>query len=324
MAGGKRSAKRKASGKYCLKKIVFYCSINGTLMHIKQGWLRVIVFLVVWIFILSLVHLIGFELLERSWDKPIESLSLDEHIASIALSLIGTLLTLVFFKKIVDREPFSEAGITTHRVGKQFLLGAILGTAIISLGFFILLSAGEIVPRRSEVAATDMIKGLILYLMVAVNEEFLMRGYVQVNLSRSFNRYFAIVLASSLFAALHIFNMGITNISLVNLTLSGILLGVNFLFIKNIWYSVGLHFMWNYVQGFIFGFHVSGLDNPSFFEVKYYQPDIWNGGVFGFEGSVVCTILSVISIGGMFVYFKKNTLLPETAAVAPLDELLVK
>lgn len=293
-------------------------------MHITQGWLRVIVFFVVWIFILSLVHLIGFELLERSWDKPIESLSLDEHIASIVLSLIGTLLTLWLFKKVIDREPLSEAGITNHQVGKQFLLGAILGTAIISLGFLILFAAGEIVPQRSEATAIDMIKGLLLYLMVAVNEEFLMRGYVQVNLSRSFHRYFAIVLASSLFAALHIFNMGITDISLVNLTLSGILLGVNFLFIKNIWYSVGLHFTWNYVQGFIFGFHVSGIDNPSLFEVKYYQPDIWNGGVFGFEGSAVCTILSVIGIGGMFLYFKKNTLTLNTTDVTPVDELVAK
>ena len=293
-------------------------------MHIKQGWLRVIVFLIVWLFILSSVHFIGFELLERSWDKPIESLSLDEHIAGIALSLIGTLLTLYLFKKFIDREPFSEAGITNHAVGKQFLLGAILGITIISLGFFILVAAGEIVPQQSDATAIDMIKGLMLYLLVAVNEEFLMRGYVQINLSRSFHRYFAIVLASSLFATLHIFNMGITNISLVNLTLSGILLGVNLLFIKNIWYSVGLHFTWNYMQGFIFGFHVSGLDNPSLLEVKYYQPDIWNGGVFGFEGSVLCTILLGISIGGMFVYFNKNTVILTTANVTPVDEMQTK
>jgi membrane protease YdiL (CAAX protease family) len=293
-------------------------------MYIKQGWLRVIVFLAVWLFITGVVHLIGVELLERSWNRPIVSRSLDEHIVSIILSLMATLFTFWFFKKFVDREPLSEAGITNHQFGKQFILGAILGTTIISLGFFILFAAGEIVPRRSEATAIDMTKGLILYLMVSANEEFLLRGYIQVNLSRSFHRYFAIVLASSVFAGLHIFNMGISNISLINLTLSGILLGVNFLFIKNIWYSVGLHFMWNYVQGFVFGFHVSGTDVPSFFEVKYYQPGIWNGGVFGFEGSAVCTILLAISIGGMFVYFKKNTLTLNTTEVTRVDELLAK
>jgi hypothetical protein len=59
------------------------------------------------------------------------------------------------------------------------------------------------------------------------------------------------------------------------------------------------------VQGFIFGFHVSGIENPSLLEVNYYEPSLWNGGVFGFEGSVICTILSVAAIIAMYFYFKK-------------------
>jgi membrane protease YdiL (CAAX protease family) len=274
-------------------------------MFIVQGWLRVIVALVLWIFVAWFFHFAGNELLHRSWNDPLDALSIDEHLFGISLTFMATLLTLYFCKKFIDSESFEEMGVTSFRAGQLFGAGALVGIIIIASGFLILLQMNEIVPARNEVATTGMIKGVFLYLLVALNEELLMRGYVQVNLSRSFNRYVAILLTSSLFALLHIFNMGITDIALLNLTLSGILLGINFLFIKNIWYSVGLHFTWNYVQGFIFGFHVSGVNNPSLLEVNYYQPGIWNGGAFGFEGSVICTILSVVAIIAMYFYFKK-------------------
>jgi membrane protease YdiL (CAAX protease family) len=274
-------------------------------MFVVQGWLRVIVTLILWLFVSGSFHIAGSEILQKSWSESLDTLSLDEHLINISLSLMATLVTLYFCKKFIDRESFKEMGVTSLRSGQLFGAGALVGIIIVASGFLILLHMGEIVPARNEVGITDMVKGVFLYLLVALNEEFLLRGYIQVNLSRSFNRYAAILLASSLFAFFHIFNMGITNISLLNLALSGILLGINFLFIRNIWYSVGLHFSWNYVQGFIFGFHVSGNNNPSLLEVKYYYPSPWNGGAFGFEGSVVCTILSVAAIIAMYFFFRK-------------------
>jgi membrane protease YdiL (CAAX protease family) len=288
-------------------------------MYIAQGWLRVIVAMILWMFVTAFFHFAGSELLQRSWTEPLETLSMDEHLMNISLSLMATLVTLYFCKKFIDRGSFEEMGVTSLRSGQLFGAGALVGIIVIASGFLILLQMNEIVPARNEVSTVDMVKGVLLYLLVALNEELLTRGYVQVNFSRSFNRYAAILLTSCVFAFLHIFNMGITNIGLLNLMLSGILLGVNFLFIRNIWYSVGLHFSWNYVQGFIFGFHVSGNNRPSLLEVNYYHPNLWNGGAFGFEGSLICTILSAGAIIAMYFYFRKYAKLTGSEIPAEKD-----
>jgi membrane protease YdiL (CAAX protease family) len=287
-------------------------------MFIKQGWLRALIVMIVWMFVAYCFHLVA----DEFFDYPELKLSdVDYHLLSIGLTFAATFITVYFSKKFIDRESLKEMGIISFKSGQLFGAGALLGIIIIASGFLILLQMGKIVPLRNEDTTTlTMIKGVLLYLLVALNEEFLLRGYVQVNLSLSFNKYVALLLTSSLFAFLHIFNMGITNISLLNLTLSGILLGINFLFIRNIWYSVGLHFTWNYVQGFIFGFHVSGISNPSLLKVNYYQPDFWNGGAFGFEGSLMCTILCVAAIVAMYFYFRKYALL--TSEAAPENEIV--
>lgn len=276
-------------------------------MHIKQGWLRVVTFLFLWMLVVAFFQFAAHVLSGRSWNERIGDTTLDDHLLNMALALAGTAVTILFFKKFVDREPLSDVGLTRYKAGFFFGLGAAVGAGIISGGFLLLWWMNEIVPFQNELNASNMLKDVVLYLFVSFNEELMMRGYVQVNLTRSMNKYIAIIVSSSLFAVMHIFNFGITDLALINLTLSGILLGVNYLYMKNIWYSAGLHFTWNYTQGFIFGFHVSGIENPSLWEVKYDEPDLWNGGVFGFEGSLMCTILLLVSIMAIYFYFRKHT-----------------
>lgn len=293
-------------------------------MYIENGWLRAITFIFIWFLTVGTFQIAGFEILERSWNDPFDDLSVNEHLLTMCFSCMATLFTLIFFKKFVDREPLSEAGITAKHAWPLFGIGALTGVLVMTSGFFILISLGEIVVAQNPVQPLDLFKGVLIYLLVSLNEEFVMRGYIQVNLARSMNPYLALIISACLFSVLHIFNLGITDIGLLNLALSGILLGMSFLFIKNIWYSVGLHFTWNYFQGFIFGFHVSGIDNPSLVEVKYYEPNVWNGGVFGFEGSVICTILSIVSITLVYLYFRKYAAQLQSASVPAVNETLAE
>jgi hypothetical protein len=95
-------------------------------------------------------------------------------------------------------------------------------------------------------------------------------------------------------------------LSLIQLFIGGLLLGIPYIITRNLWFSIGLHFSWNFFQGTIFGFNVSGIENYSIIQTKYNTANIWNGGLFGFEGSILCLILQIVAIALILLKFNKE------------------
>ena len=92
-----------------------------------------------------------------------------------------------------------------------------------------------------------------------VGEEVSVRGFILKNLSSSLNKYIALVLSSLAYVYLQV-NKGVTGInlnmiaeiglvSLFNLFLFGILLGLYCIYRNNLWFPIGLNFSWNYLKG---------------------------------------------------------------------------
>jgi len=77
------------------------------------------------------------------------------------------------------------------------------------------------------------------------------------------------------------------------------------MFIKTgrLWASIGFHFSWNFVQGFIFGIPVSGVFLPesALMSTVLIGPVWLTGGAFGVEGGAVCTL--VLLLGLLFIHF---------------------
>lgn len=134
-----------------------------------------------------------------------------------------------------------------------------------------------------------------------------MRGYVLRNLMYSFNKYIALIWSSILFSLMHGFNPNIDTFALIELFLAGILLGQSYIYTKNLWFPIALHFSWNFFQTH-FGFNVSGQDTYSLIEFSIVENNLWNGGDFGFEGSWLSIISSIIMIILVERYFKKNAI----------------
>ena len=68
---------------------------------------------------------------------------------------------------------------------------------------------------------------------------------------------------------------------------------------------IGAHLTWNYLQGPIFGFEVSGNKINSLFEQKPNGHELLTGGNFGFEGSIILTLFLIMSILFMDRYFQR-------------------
>ena len=98
--------------------------------------------------------------------------------------------------------------------------------------------------------------------------------------------FWAAVLSSLLFGLAHVGNDHFTWFGFASITLSGYLMAVLSLKSGSISPAVGLHWSWNFVQGPILGFAVSGDSEKGVFEVRGLANDVLTGGKFGAEGSV--------------------------------------
>lgn len=84
----------------------------------------------------------------------------------------------------------------------------------------------------------------------------------------------------------------------INILLAGLLLGFMYIYTRNLWFPISLHLFWNWLQGPVLGFEVSGADfDKTLLTLNLPTKSILNGGDFGFEGSIICTALIAILIG---------------------------
>lgn len=122
----------------------------------------------------------------------------------------------------------------------------------------------------------------------------MVRGYVLINLMDSMNKYIALVLSSLLFSAMHLMNANMSLVPAINIFLAGILLGIYFIHKGNLWFPIGMHFTWNFFQGPIFGFEVSGHITNSIIVQEIAGHELLTGGKFGFEGSLIATVAMIV------------------------------
>lgn len=267
---------------------------------IKYGWLRAIIFGIAYFaLMLALANIIE-PLLYPHEPKFIELLA-------DLLYYFGNPITLfipfLICAKLLDRKTLKEYGIGPVRQAKNFLYGAMIGAGLIAAGFCIIvyweyldININSGVYSLSNPMERHFLFIALQMFLIALAEEIVFRGYILTNLIESFGKIPALIISSAIFSAAHLFNPEYSVLPIINIFIGGILLGMFFIYRGNIWFSVGLHFFWNYFQGPVFGFPVSGLDYDGLFEILISKHDVLNGGLFGFEASIAATFLMAIVI----------------------------
>ena len=267
----------------------------------KQHWTNVLKFIIPYILIVGLFQVIAIELvgLDSSKLKSID-LNIKIHALLKFIDSLGTALIVWLFVKYVDKRPFKSLGFYNYKILTDVKIGLILGFVIMFVGFISLLITDNIFIKNFSFSRSDLFYDLLIFIFVSFSEELLVRGYILQNFKASMNENLALILSSAIFALLHFMNPNISLIGFINLFLAGILLGLCYLLTKNLWLPLALHFSWNFFQGSVFGFNVSGNERNSIIEIGYQSENIWNGGGFGFEGSILCVCLQI----GAIVYLK--------------------
>lgn len=271
------------------------------------GWVRVIALIFPYFITVGLFQVIGYLVAGVDFD-PSESVKSTGQQAIISFfGLLGTLLIIWVFTRFWDKEKFMTLGFQTTNRLKEFLVGLGMGLLIMGSAYVLFLALGQIRYINFDFDIMDILLSVIVFILVAVTEEVLIRGYVLKNLMVSFNKYVALIISSLLFSFIHGANPNIDWLSLVNLFLAGILLGLSYIHTRNLWFPIALHLSWNLFQT-LFGFNVSGQDFYSLVNFRIIENSLLNGGEFGFEGSVFCVVAQlVVIIGIMFFYENKKS-----------------
>jgi membrane protease YdiL (CAAX protease family) len=270
-----------------------------------RGWQNVLFLIIPYLIILIIFKTIGVFIVGK------DNIGLDygpntsvQNVIISFFELLGTLLLFFVFMKFVDKEKFINLGFQTKNRLKDFIIGIVLGAVIMAAGFGLLILLDEISFQRIVFDVKQILLSVVLYIIVAVSEEVLLRGYILRSLMISFNKYIALIVSSVLFSLMHGFNPNVDMFGLTAIFLAGILLGISYIHTKNLWFPIALHLSWNLFQTG-FGFNVSGGDSYSLIEFGIKENNLLNGGAFGFEGSILSVIAMSLTIIAIAFYYGK-------------------
>jgi len=280
--------------------------------RVRRGWVRallgILLFLVV-MFIVQVTLLIVLFALGADVAAAAEPAELGLWVLFVIQlgQLVAVLLAVWLMRRFVDRRSLGSLGLSLAGRGGQLLEGVAWGTGLIGGVVLCLFALGALTVHQEHTAVgpATLLVYLLVFAMAAVGEELLMRGYVLSNLMESMNRFVALVVSSVLFCAMHAFNPGVTLLDLVNTALAGVLLGVYYVHRRNLWFPIGMHFAWNYLQGPILGFDVSGLATNSVLEFNVSGSALVTGGEFGLEGSLLTTVLVILATAAIHLRFRR-------------------
>jgi membrane protease YdiL (CAAX protease family) len=205
-----------------------------------------------------------------------------------------------------------DLGLRRRTLLRGSLTGFLLGGILITLVCVIiwLLQALVIVHVEwNQVVQIELLMGLVLFIGVAVSEELTTRGYIQGLIKAKFPTAVAIAVTSIIFALMHSMNPGIWSspVPLLNLLLAGALFGVAREASGSLWMPIGMHVSWNWLQGNVYGFYVSGTPTESVIRTKAVGSDYVSGGAFGAEGSIVTSVILIIGIWLIYMFHHKKS-----------------
>ena len=274
---------------------------------IKHGWLKATLFLICFLIFGFVVHLIlyipGGEIIRpvlRVLGLYPDPWYYREWVTIALTNPFSALFWVWIFHKIINKQSFISLGLKLSGYKDDFIEGLLLGFGLTGLGFGVLYVFDFLLVEQVKFSLNNHLLYVFVFALVALGEEIAIRGFILQNLASSFNKYIALVLSSFAFVYIRGWNnidFGIVEgipspwaiVSLLNLFLVGILLGLYCIYKNNLWFPIGVNFSWSYFKTPVCGFKEYDFGTN---ETIIRQ----NLRVSDFEGSILFTVLIIAGI----------------------------
>lgn len=202
--------------------------------------------------------------------------------------------------------------ITTKTKGNNIsylFWGLLLGFVLNVFCALIAMLNGDFTLRFSQFEISPAIGLLFAVFVQSSAEELLCRGFMYQRLLKSTNSpAFAIIFNSLFFAALHLFNNGMSILPFYCILIFGVFASMLVYYFDSLWMVMGLHAMWNFTQSILFGLPNSGINVPySIFKIGgsvkgsfAYNP------TFGLEGTILSSVLMTACCVALYLWKSKK------------------
>ena len=151
-----------------------------------------------------------------------------------------------------------------------------------------------------------------LGIATGIGEETLFRGVLYRISEEGLGTWGALAISALFFGGAHLNNPNATMWSALAIAIeAGILLALVYHLTRSLWMVIGLHAAWNFSEGTIYGFAVSGFNVKGIVVPSITGSDWVTGGKFGVEGSVVAVAVSAcISAVLLAIAIRRKTIVP--------------
>lgn len=259
----------------------------------------------------------------------------------IVPGLILTPLTLYLAGRFLDRRYIRDFGLRIDRrwwidLVAGFVLGGVLMTGMflfqVALGWVtitgVLTTANTGIPAWTVPFWVGL--SILAYLVGSVAEELLYRGFLLTNFAEGFQIgpigargavVAGIALTSGFFAVSHATTPNSTALSTISIGLAGIFLALAYVLTGQLALPIGIHIAWNFFEGNLYGFPISGSGTTSVLQIRQAGPDLITGGAFGPEAGLlgIGAILLGMAVTVVWArYYRGNSGIDPTITVAEL------
>jgi membrane protease YdiL (CAAX protease family) len=224
------------------------------------------------------------------------------------ISFLAVTVSVYIARRWLDKRSFESLGL---RLDKHALpdIFAGIGITFLQMGFIYVVMLGlgwltfegfawEFDPIGAVI--TGVLTFLFVFILVGWHEELLSRGYHLQTIASGINLFWGVILSSAVFGLLHLGNPNATWVSTAGIFFAGVYLAYGYLRTKQLWLSIGLHIGWNFFEGVVFGFPVSGMDFYTLTRITIHGPETWTGGAFGPEAGLI--VLPALIVGAFLIY----------------------
>jgi len=223
------------------------------------------------------------------------TLAKDEKMLLIGIVVaILSIATYIFLFRNYEKRSITE--LSTKGLGKNLSIGILLGVVLQSLTILVIyLNKGFTVISLNSILF--ILPSLTMAFTSAIFEEILFRGILFRITEEKLGSYWALVISAIIFGAMHLANPHSTVLASLGLAIqAGLLLGAAYIFSRNLWFPIAIHFAWNFTQSGIFGVSTSGSNmGKSLLTTKIEGATWFTGGQFGPEGSIQATLFCLVA-----------------------------
>jgi uncharacterized protein len=218
-------------------------------------------------------------------------------------NFIATVFAVWYTQRVTRFSNLVNLGLRPYKeLPADVVFALVLGTLLFAIIFSVQNALGFIQAAPGPTFDwLGIAQGVLICLCVAVGEELVVRGFFMQVINEVWGGAAAVVVTSVFWGFAHLLNPRANLFAVLNIIVIGLLFAYAYYVTGRLWLPIVLHFAWNFAQGVIFGFPVSGYRLPtSIYQPLVDGPGEITGGLFGPEGGLLA--LMAVLIGGLLLY----------------------